>query len=258
MPDPIEEAAAGFERRHGGLALAPVAVVVPAYNEAASVGAVVRSVPATMAGLPTAVLVVDDGSTDGTAAVAEEAGALVCSLPRNQGQGAALRAGYRIAVGHGARIVATLDADGQWDAADLPALVAEVAAGRADLVSGSRRLGSDADRSPVRSTGVVVFAAVIRALTRARVTDPANGLRAMTAEVAGGVTLDQPQFQSAELLLTAICRGYRVSEVPVGHHPRLAGTTKKGRSLSYGLRFGRALLATYVRERGWRRLAHAG
>lgn len=258
MSDPLEAAAADFRRRHPGVALAPVAVVVPAFDEAASVAGVVRSVPATMAGLATSVLVVDDGSRDDTAAVAEEAGALVCSLPVNRGQGAALRVGYGLAVGHGARIVATLDADGQWDAADLPALVAEVAAGRADLVSGSRRLGSDADRSAVRSTGVVVFAALIRALTRARVTDPANGLRAMTAEVAAGVTLDQPQFQSAELLLTAICRGYRVTEVPVGHHPRLAGTTKKGRNLTYGLRFGRALLATWVRERGWRRLAGAG
>jgi glycosyltransferase involved in cell wall biosynthesis len=253
-----EEAAERFRHDHPGLALPPVVVVVPAYEEAPTVGAVVASVPRAMAGLATAVLVVDDGSGDDTGARAAAAGALVCRLPVNSGQGAALRTGYRLAVEHGARVVATLDADGQWDPADLPRLVELVGSGQADLVSGTRRRPSgrepgsgprDPERWSVRGAGVVVFAALVRLLTGTAVTDPANGLRAMTAEVASGVELTEPQFQAAELLVSAVSRGFRYAEVPVSHARRPAGTSKKGGSLSYGWRYGRVLVGTWWRER---------
>jgi catechol 2,3-dioxygenase-like lactoylglutathione lyase family enzyme len=258
VDDPSQVAADQFRSDHAGLSLGPITIVIAAFNEEESVGAVAASVPAKLGGLSTSVLVVDDGSTDRTAEAAAAAGAVVCRLPVNQGQGAALRLGYRMAVENGARFLATLDADGQWSAKDLPAVLEPVLSGHADLVSGSRRLGhADTDISLVRSTGVVVFGTLIKALTRTRVTDPANGLRAMTAEVAGSVTLEQPQFQSAELLLSAICRGFRFAEVPVGHGPRQAGRTKKGGNLFYGARFARVIAATYVRERGWRRLVGA-
>ena len=251
MADPERAAADRFRGDHPGLALPPVVVVVPAYGEAATVGTVVSSVPRTMAGLATAVLVVDDGSADDTAARALAAGAVVCRLPVNRGQGAALRVGYALAVEHGARFLATLDADGQWAGSDLPRLVELVAGGRADLVSGTRRRAQrrDPERWSARGAGVVVFAWLIRVLTGSRVTDPANGLRVMTAEVASGVELTQPQFQAAELLVSALCRGFRYAEVPVGHERRPVGSSRKGGSLSYGWRFSRALLGTWRRER---------
>ncbi len=232
-------------------------VVVPAFNEAGAVGPVVRSVPARLGGLDAATLVVDDGSSDSTLEEARAAGALVCSLPVNCGQGTALRLGYDVAIEHGARYLATLDADGQWSAADLDPMAARVTSGAADIVSGTRR-GSgprDSDDRVLRRSGVVVFAAVIRLLTGARVTDPANGLRVMTSQVAQGVQLDQPQFQSTELLISALCRGFRYEEIHVSHGPRQIGLSKKGRSLGYALRFSRALFGTYLRERGWRRRA---
>jgi hypothetical protein len=246
-----QDAAERFRRDHPGLALPAVVVVVPAYEEAGTVGAVVAAVPPAMAGMETAVLVVDDGSRDATGERAAAAGALVCRLPVNSGQGAALRTGYRVAVDHGARFLATLDADGQWAAADLPRLVEVVSSGQADLVSGTRRaaLQRDPERWTVRGAGVVVFAGLIRLLTGARVTDPANGLRVMTAEVVAGVELEQPQFQAAELLVSTVCRGFRYAEVPVSHARRSAGTSKKGGSLSYGWRFSRALVGTWWRER---------
>lgn len=237
---------------------------MPAYNEVASVAEVVASVPPTLAGLDVATLVVDDGSRDGTSEVARRAGAYVCRLETNCGQGAALRLGYRVATTHGARILATLDADGQWAAGDLAPLVALVATGRADLASGTRRGGRDpripweqrvdpdTDVHKLRRNGVVVFANIIEILTGVRVTDPANGLRAMSAAVAEGVQLDQPQFQSTELLISALARGFRYAEAPVTHAPRQAGVSKKGSDVTYALRFTRALFATYVRERGWR------
>lgn len=242
-----------FARRNPGLVLAPVVIVIPAYNEEASVAAVVRSVPPRLAGLDTAVVVVDDGSGDATARRAEEAGAYVCRLPRNRGQGAALRTGYRLAAAHGGRFVATLDADGQWDASDLEAVAAPVVAGTADLVSGTRRAGADAERISVRGAGVVFFAALIRLLTRAPVTDPANGLRVMTVEVTERVELEEPQFQAAELIVSAVLRGARYAEVPVAHHRRSAGSSKKGGSLRYGFSFARVVLRTWRRERRRRR-----
>lgn len=264
MSDPAAEAAERFGAEHPGLSLPPVVVVVPAYNEVETVGPVVSSVPASLAGLDAATLVVDDGSRDGTAEAARAAGAFVCRLESNCGQGAALRLGYRLASEHGAKILATLDADGQWSAADLPPLVALVATGRADLASGTRRGGRslripidervdpDTDVVKLRRAGVAFFGNVVEILTGVKVTDPANGLRVMTREVAAGVQLDQPQFQSTELLISALARGFRYAEVPVSHAPRQAGVSKKGHDLSYALRFTRALLGTYVRERGWR------
>ncbi|HET9690389.1 MAG TPA: glycosyltransferase family 2 protein [Acidimicrobiales bacterium] len=229
-----------------------ITVVVAAYDEEACVADVVAAVPAEVCGLGTEVLVVDDGSGDATADNAEAAGALVARMPVNVGQGAALRAGYRIAAERGARIIATTDADGQLDPRQLPALVAPILDGRADLVTGSRRLGTNHNRDAARSTGIVVFAGLLSVLTGRRVTDPSNGLRAWRREVTDTVDLRQAQYQTAELLLRATAAGFRHAEVAVTVAPRAAGETKKGSTLRYGARFTRAVLTT------WWQLRHHG
>jgi glycosyltransferase involved in cell wall biosynthesis len=246
----VDEAAlAAFDADHPGLRLPPVVVVIAAYDEEAAVGDVVHSLPAELAGLPARVLVVVDGATDATAERARAAGALVCDVPVNRGQGAALRLGYLLARRAGARFIATTDADGQYDAADLDRVVAPLVAGRADFVSGSRVLGAAHTSDRTRALGVTVFARLITLLTGRRVTDPANGLRAMRAEVPARVRLLQPQYQAAELLIGAIAAGFRTAEVPTTMRERAAGTTKKGRNLLYGARFGRVVVGTWWRER---------
>ena len=248
--DPVDAAAvARFDAEHPGLRLPPVAVVVAAYDEEAAVGDVVRALPSRIAGEEARVLVVVDGATDATAARAREAGALVCDVPVNRGQGAALRLGYLLARRGGARYIATTDADGQYDAADLDRVVAPLVAGTADFVSGSRVLGAAHTDDRTRALGVTVFAGLITLLTGRRVTDPANGLRAMRAEVAARVTLRQPQYQAAELLIGAIAAGFRTTEVPTTMRARSAGSTKKGGNLLYGARFGRVVVGTWWRER---------
>jgi glycosyltransferase involved in cell wall biosynthesis len=215
-----------------------------------SVGGVVRAVPRQMSGLASEVIVVDDGSSDGTEEQARAAGALVCRLPVNLGQGQALRLGYRLAVDRGATVIATVDADGQFDPGELLHLVAPLIAGKADFVNGSRRLGRAETADSARRLGLLVFGALVSLLTRVRITDPANGLRAFRVEVAERVPLRQAQYQTAELLIGAISRGFRVQEVPVTVYARGSGASKKGGNLFYGWQFGRVVLTTWWSARG--------
>ena len=246
----VEAALTTFRDAYGTGPGAPVVVVMAALNEVGAVADVVASIPGLIAGEPVDRLVIDDGSTDGTADAARAAGALVCRLESNLGQGQALRAGYRLAVERGARVIATMDADGQFDAAELDRLVGPVLRGEADFVNGSRRLGRTESTGGVRNAGVVLFGLLVSALSGARITDPANGFRAFRPEVAEKVPLHQVQYQTAELLMGTLALGFRVREAPVTVLARAAGTSKKGSNLRYGYRFGRVILATWWSLRG--------
>ncbi|MHB1533820.1 MAG: glycosyltransferase family 2 protein [Acidimicrobiales bacterium] len=237
-------AAAKFLAEHGSDG-AEVVVVIPALDEEEGVAAVVAAVPPLLCGLHTETIVVDDGSTDRTSEEALAAGALVCRLPVNLGQGVAFRLGYRLARARGARFIATADADGQFDPGELPELIGPLVRDEADFVNGSRRLGRTYTTDPVRRVGVVVFASLVSVLTGVRITDPANGLRAMRAEVTATVPLRQTQYQTSELLIATVAHGFRVKEVPATMYQRKAGATKKGRNLIYGLRFARVVLSTW-------------
>ncbi|MGI8434066.1 MAG: glycosyltransferase family 2 protein [Nocardioidaceae bacterium] len=236
-----------FASRYGEVTLAPVAVVIAAYDEAAGLPDVLKDLPSTVCGLDVDVVVVDDGSMDATSAAVGDKAYLVAS-PVNRGQGAALRLGYRVARVGGASYIVTTDADGQYDPDDFPVVLAPILDGRADFVTGSRRLGHQQTRDRFRRAGVHVFAWVVSAMTGQRHTDTSFGLRAMRAEVTAAVTLNQPQYQSSELLLGAHSHGYRVIEVPGRMCVRSAGTTKKGRNLVYGTRYARVVLGTWWRE----------
>ncbi len=252
--DEVDRAAlADFVGRHGAPDLAPVVIVIAAYDEAEGLPRVLRSLPAEVRGLATDVVVVDDGSRDGTAeAVRGAGGAYVVACPTNRGQGAALRLGYRVARSHGARYIITTDADGQYEPADMPALLAPLLDGSADFVSGSRRLGHQADDhladDQVRRAGTYVFAWAVSALVGQHLTDTSFGLRAMRAELTAAVTLQQPQYQSSELLIGARMRGFRIVEVPGTMRVRDAGQSKKGANLPYAIRYARVVVGTWWRE----------
>jgi glycosyltransferase involved in cell wall biosynthesis len=243
------EALAAFGREYPDVKLARLVVVIAAFNEVANIGAVLDEVPEQLADMPVSLLVMDDGSTDQTAQAARRHGALVCRLSVNRGHGVALRLGYRIAREAGASYIATLDGDGQWDPADLPAMLRIVEADGADFVLGSRQLGHTENTDTFRNLGVRFFARLISLLTRARVTDTSSGLRVMRAEMTGAVRQTQPQYQTSELLIGALLMGYRVAEVPTVMRPRMSGESKKGRNLAYGLRYGRVITKTWLRER---------
>jgi hypothetical protein len=243
-----EAALAAFHERYGTPRLGPVAVVIAAYNEAEGIPSVLPTLPDQVCGLHADVIVVDDGSSDGTAEALAGSRALVVACPQNRGQGAALRLGYRVAREGGATYVITTDADGQYDVADFPVVLAPLLDGRADFVSGSRIIGHQHVLDKVRRLGVHVFAWLATFLTGRRVTDTSFGLRAMRAEVTAAVTLNQPQYQSSELLLGVLSHGFRVLEVPGTMHVRAAGASKKGRNLVYGSSYARVMTGTWWRE----------
>jgi glycosyltransferase involved in cell wall biosynthesis len=245
------DAALAFLDEHPADAGAPLAIVIPAYNEEPTVAEVIAEIPPAAAGLPLEVIVVVDGSRDNTAAQAASVGALVCDVPVNRGQGAALRLGYWLARARGAQIICTIDADGQYEPGEIAALVQPLLDDRADFVSGSRRLGSELTTDATRHLGVIVFGAILTVLTRHRITDPACGLRAMRAEVTAAVTLEQPQYQASELQISAALNGFRLAEVPTTMRDRgvHATGTKKGGNFGYGVRFARAATHTWWRDR---------
>jgi glycosyltransferase involved in cell wall biosynthesis len=250
--EPAERGAADqFLAAHAPGAGAPLAVVIPAYNEEPTVADVIAGIPAQAGGLATEVIVVVDGAKDATAARAQAAGALVCDVPVNRGQGAALRLGYWLARARGAQIIVTIDADGQYEADEIAKVIEPIQSGRAEFVSGSRRLGNELTTDATRHAGVIVFGALISVLVRQRITDPACGLRAMRSDVTAAVTLEQPQYQASELMISAALNGYRLAEVPTtmrdrGQH---ATGTKKGGNFGYGVRFARAAVHTWWRDR---------
>jgi glycosyltransferase involved in cell wall biosynthesis len=252
-PDESVDGAAirAFIDQYGGRAtnLPPLAIVIAAYNEEGAIGPVVDALPPVIAGLETAKIVVSDGSGDATVKDAEAAGALVCDVPVNRGQGAALRLGYRLAREGGAKYIVTTDADGQYNPAEIESLMAPLLDGRADFVTGSRTMGSEETKDPVRKLGVRVFAIVISTLTGQKISDTTFGLRAMKAEVTGAVLLEQPQYQAAELLIGVITHGYKVVEVPATIHKRQVGQSKKGRNTVYALHFAGVVGGTWLRER---------
>lgn len=253
VDDEIIDSAAirAFTEEFGDLATAmpPVAIVIAAFNEEGAIGPVVDTLPRAVAGLDTATIVVSDGSVDATGKEARVAGALVCDVPVNRGQGAALRLGYRLARDGGARYIVTTDADGQYNPAEIESLLAPILADQADFVTGSRKLGSEETKDPVRKLGVRVFALAISVLTGQRISDTTFGLRAMRAEVTAAVRLEQPQYQASELLIGVITHGYRVAERPATIHRRRVGKSKKGNNAFYAMRFAKVVVTTWWRER---------
>ncbi|MDX6555837.1 MAG: hypothetical protein QOD86_2032, partial [Miltoncostaeaceae bacterium] len=147
---------------------APVALVLPAHDEEATVADVVGRVPATVAGRPTLTIVVDDGSADGTAAAAAAAGAEVVAMGVNRGLGAAVRRGFAEAVARGAAVVAFCDADGEYAPEELERLAAPILAGEADYVVGSRFAGEIAWMRPHRRFGNRVLTRVLSLVARRR------------------------------------------------------------------------------------------
>jgi glycosyltransferase involved in cell wall biosynthesis len=247
----VGEAMADAERRLGEVRLTEAVVLVCAYEEEGAIGDVLAKIPETACGMPLTTVVIVDGGEDRTAEISEKAGATTIVFPVNLGHGVALKVGYRLCIDHGAKWVVTIDADGQNDPDEIPVLLQPLVDDQSDFVVASRRLGTDTTTDRTRKLGVVVFSAMMNRMTGAHLTDTSNGYRALRTTMLEDVIdrLEQEQYQTAELLITCLKRGWRVSEVPTVWHKRQAGTTKKGSNWLFGFRYLNVVLRTWLRER---------
>ena len=195
-----------------------VLVLIPACNEERSIISVIGEV---RSHVPYAdVIVVDDGSDDGTAEKAETAGAHVLRHPYNMGYGTALQTGYKYALENEFDYVVQMDGDGQHDASYLPALIDKIRSGPCDIVIGSRFLNSNGAGyrvPPEKRLGMVLFSAVASAILNQRVSDPTSGLQALDRKALTYCASDfYPfDFADADVLVMLCLAGLRIGEVPV-------------------------------------------
>lgn len=199
-------------------------VIMPAYNEA-------RSLPALLAELRREapeydVLVVDDGSRDGTARIAREGGAKVLVHPFNMGYGVALQTGYKFAAERGYELLVQMDGDGQHEPRWIRKLAEPILEGRADVVIGSRFLEGRGYVPPfARRVGMVVFGFLASLLTGNRVTDPTSGFQALSRRAYRYFTEDHFPFDypDADVLILLHKARFRFSEVAVDMRPNESG-----------------------------------
>ena len=230
---------------------ARILVVTPAFNESGSVGDVVREVYAKVPGVT--VLVVDDGSRDGTSRIAREAGAEVATLPFNLGVGGAMRTGFRFALENGFDAVVQVDADGQHDPVSVLALVGQLT--DADLVLGARFAGSgDYAVRGLRRLAMVVFARVLTGISKTKLTDTTSGFRASGPRAIRLFADHYPAEylgDTIEALVIAARSGLVVRQLPVSMRPRAAGVPSHNpfRAAAYLGRASLALVFALVRPR---------
>jgi glycosyltransferase involved in cell wall biosynthesis len=203
-------------------------ILVPAYNEEGAVADVVDAVRNVLPETP--ILVVDDGSKDATAAVAERAGAEVLRLPHHLGLGGAVQTGYRFAFEHGFRRVVRVDGDGQHNAADIPNLLKALDAGAYDLVTGSRFLGSQRyPVQPMRRFGGLIFSWILRPILGQRISDPTSGFIAVNERALEVFSRSFPlEYPEIEALVVLKRKAFRFHEVPATMYPRRAGRSSIG------------------------------
>jgi glycosyltransferase involved in cell wall biosynthesis len=198
--------------------------IVPALNEAEQIAKVIAELRAVEPDVE--VVVVDDGSTDATAAEARRAGAHVIRLPFNLGIGGAVQTGFKYAVEHGFEIAFQLDADGQHDPGELDALIAPVARGEADIVIGSRFLGLGQYAAPRgRRLAMALFARVVSIIVRQPLSDTSSSFRAMNRRALRLFAHEYPHgyLETVEATVMASKYGLRLKEVPVHMRQRMFG-----------------------------------
>jgi glycosyltransferase involved in cell wall biosynthesis len=210
------------------MAAPPIVLFLPARDEEAAVGDVVTRVPATVVGHPVLCVVVDDGSTDGTAERAADAGAQVVPIRPGRGLGAAVREGFAAALAHGAAVVAFCDADGEYDPAELERLVAPILRGEADYVVGSRFAGLPREMRPHRWLGNRVLTWWVAGIARRRfgvagLSDGQSGYRALSPAAAADAEVIHDFNYAQVLTLDLLAKGHRYAEVPISYRFRTSG-----------------------------------
>ncbi|MEX2260750.1 MAG: glycosyltransferase family 2 protein [Bryobacteraceae bacterium] len=199
-------------------------IVVPAWNEEAAIGTVVRGVREAMPGVP--ILVIDDCSVDSTRTVAEEAGARVLGLPHHLGLGGCVQAGYKLAYELGYHYVIRVDGDGQHDVRDIVRLYSALRTSGCEMVIGSRFAEGDYANhtSWVRSLGIRFFRLVLRPILGKQVHDPTSGFVGVNRSALEVFSKSFPlEYPEIEALVVLQRKAFRFAEVPCRMHARRTG-----------------------------------
>lgn len=217
-------------------------VIVPAFNEAGSVQGVVAEI---LQVLPNAaVLVVNDGSADNTAQLANDAGAFVLTLPFNLGVGGAIRLGFKFARAHGYEVAVQVDADGQHDPRDIPALLSGLR--NFDVVIGARFAGKgDYDLHGPRRWAMKLLSAILSSVTKTRLTDTTSGFKVNNVRAIHFFADHYPAEylgDTVEIIVTGSRAGLRFGQVGVSMRDRFAGTPSHSPAKAM-LQLFRAMLA---------------
>jgi glycosyltransferase involved in cell wall biosynthesis len=225
--------------------------IVPAYNEERTIEDVVRAIHKDAPSFE--VIVVDDGSTDRTARLAQAVGAEVLVHPFNLGIGGAMQSGYRYAFKQGYDLAIQVDADGQHDPAEIANLITAIDSDGLDMVSGSRFLSDSGYRAPVgRRLGIRLFSVVLSAICGQRITDPTSGFRLCNKRAIELFARDYPHdYPEVEAILMVHAHRLRMCEVPVRMHPRRDGRSSitSGESIYYMIKVTLAIFVGLFRRR---------
>ena len=202
--------------------------IVPALNEVGAIAGTVREIREHAPGFD--VVVVDDGSTDGTAAAARAAGASVLTLPFNLGIGGAMQTGYLFALEHDYDVAVQIDGDGQHDPREVPRLLERLQGEPAvNMVTGSRFLAGEGEgfrSSAARRAGIGIFARVVSIICGSRVTDPTSGLRMVDRRGIELFAHDYPRdYPEVEAIVLMNAHRLTSCEIPVVMRPRTSGTS---------------------------------
>ena len=227
-------------------------IVIPSYNEEASIGDVLDEIKELVPQIP--ILVIDDGSIDKTAQLAEEHGAKIISLPYNSGYGVALQTGYIYAHKNNYSIVIQMDADGQHDPACIQDLLREAERSDVDVVIGSRFLGENTyQTSLARRIGMFIFGKLASIFCKAKVSDPTSGFQAVKGKAISFVASDYypPDYPDADFLIMLNRCGFKVHEIPVKMYPSRVNKSMHGgpQSIYYVLKMFLSIFVTLLRKK---------
>lgn len=229
-----------------------VLVIIPAYNEEKSIGRVIDKIQKTAPGVD--IVVVDDGSCDNTVKIVRKKGIRVLAHPINLGPGAATQTGYKYALNYSYDFVIQLDADGQHEPGYINDLLSVLQSDSADMVIGSRFLGTQGYRpSWIRRVGMKILAVIISLVIGQRITDSSSGFRALRKEVVEFfANTDYPSdYPDADVLILAHFAGFRIKEVPVAMQENLTGNSllSGSRFVYYGFKMLLSIIVTLLREK---------
>ena len=226
-------------------------VVIPAYNEAATIQAVVKD---TQREIPSAdILVVNDGSSDLTPLLAEQADAMVLNLPCNIGYGGALQTGFRFATRHGYEVVVTIDGDGQHDPSFAHPLIAAMTAEHADVVIGSRFLQGQYRVGLARKLAIRVFSRIVTLYTGTTFTDPTSGFQSLSRRAFSYLALrdNYPlDYPDVNIIMALHRMKFKVVETPVRmvENPRGESMHSGLKPLFYVIRMALAIVMVLLKK----------